>query len=395
MKYLEPAERTGNITPFVVMDVMEKSREMESKGIDVVHLEVGEPDFSTPGCVKTRILDALESGETSYTHSLGDIRLRRAIAEYYDRTYSVMVNPGNIIVTSGTSPAMMLLFMAMINPGDEVIISDPHYVCYPNFIKFAQGVPVTVPVYEKDAFQYTPQAISEKITSKTKAILVNSPSNPTGNVMPRETMEEIVSLAHSNEIAVISDEIYHGLVYSGTAPSILETDKDAFVFNGFSKLFAMTGLRLGYLIVPDNFIRPIQIFHQNFFICANSVIQLAGIAALTESESEITEMRETYNRRRLYMIKRLKGMGLGITVEPTGAFYLFANARHISMDSSALAMEILESAHVAVTPGIAFGNNGEGYLRFSYANSMENIEKGMDRMEEWLTKRDGVRKSLC
>ncbi|MBF0199969.1 MAG: pyridoxal phosphate-dependent aminotransferase [Desulfamplus sp.] len=384
MKYLEPAVRTRDITPFVVMEVMEKSHEMETRGIDVVHMEVGEPDFATPDCVSTQIINALDCGETSYTHSLGDIRLRRAISDYYQKTYSVDVNPGNIIVTAGTSPAMMLLFMAMINPGDEVIISDPHYVCYPNFIRFAQGIPVMVPVYEKDAFQYTPRAIARKITHRTRAIVINSPSNPTGNVMPRETMEEIAALAHTHGIALISDEIYHGLVYSGKAGSMLEIDKDAFVFNGFSKLFAMTGLRLGYLIAPENFIRPIQIFHQNFFICTNSVIQLAGVSALKESAKEISHMQQTYNKRRKYMIKRLKAMGMGITVEPTGAFYVFANARHISMDSNALAMEILENAHVGVTPGIAFGTNGEGYLRFSYANSMENIEKGMDRLDAWL-----------
>ncbi len=392
MKSLKAADRTKNITPFVVMEVMEKIHEMEKLGIDVVHLEIGEPDFNTPECVRTEVLNAFECNETSYTHSLGDLRLRNAISEYYQKRYSVGVDPCRILVTSGTSPAMLLLFSALINPGDEVIISDPHYVCYPNFIKFAQGIPVMVPVYEKDAFQYTPRAISEKITNRTKAILINSPSNPTGNVMPKETMEEIVTLARSRGIAVISDEIYHGLVYTGQEHSLLEITDDAvdvsgaFVFNGFSKLFAMTGLRLGYLIAPEAFIRPIQILHQNFFICANSVIQLAGAAALKHSGKDIDEMKKIYNQRRQYMIKRLKAMGLGITVEPTGAFYVFANAKHISMDSYGFAMDLLENAHVGVTPGIAFGSNGEGYLRFSYANSMENIERGMDRLEHYLKK---------
>ncbi|SLM29064.1 putative aspartate aminotransferase 2 [Desulfamplus magnetovallimortis] len=389
MASFKAAERTNEITPFLVMEIMEKIHEMEARGIDVVHLEIGEPDFDTPECVRSEVTKAFECGETSYTHSLGDPRLRNAISEYYQKTYNVDVAPGRIVVTSGTSPAMLLLFSALLDPGDEVIIPDPHYICYPNFIRFTQGVPVMVPVYEKDAFQYTPQAISEKITSRTKAILVNSPSNPTGNVMPWKTMEEIVALADQHGIAVISDEIYHGLVYGDDARSMLEVTDSAFVFNGFSKLFAMTGLRLGYLIAPEAFIRPVQILQQNFFICANSVIQLAGTVALKESEKEIVEMRRIYDQRRQYIIKRLKAMGFGITVEPTGAFYVFANAKKFSLDSYGFAMELLENAHVGITPGIAFGKNGEGYLRFSYANSMENIEKAMDRLENYLNNRQG------
>jgi aspartate/methionine/tyrosine aminotransferase len=186
---------------------------------------------------------------------------------------------------------------------------------------------------------------------------------------------------------VISDEIYHGLVYEGQEHSILEFTDRAFVFNGFSKLYAMTGLRLGYVIAPREFIRTIQILQQNFFISANSVVQLAGIAALKEAGEDVEKMKRIYDERRRFMIQRLKQIGLGITVEPTGAFYVFANARHISDDSYTLAFEILENAHVGVTPGIDFGANGEGYLRFSYANSMKNIAEGMDRLEEYLKRR--------
>ena len=387
MLALQPADRTKDITPFLVMEIMEKIFKMEAQGIDVIHLEIGEPDFETPECVKSEVTHAFECCETSYTHSLGDVRLREGIGTYYGKTYGTPVDPGRILVTSGTSPAMLLLFSALLNPEDEVIISDPHYVCYPNFIKYCQGVPVPVPVFEKDAFQYRPEAISEKISHKTKAILINSPSNPTGNVMSKGVMEEIVALADTHGIAVISDEIYHGLVYDDHAHSILELTDDAFVFNGFSKLFAMTGLRLGYLIAPERFIRPLQILQQNFFICANSVIQLAGASALMNADKETREMRRIYNQRRTYMIERLRAMGFGITVEPTGAFYVFANAKFISNNSYALAMEFLEKAHVGVTPGIAFGANGEGYLRFSYANSLENIEIAMDRIEQYLTTR--------
>ena len=381
---MKPAARCEKITPFIVMEIMEKIHKMEKSGIDVIHMEIGEPDFNVPECVNQATVDALSANATHYTHSLGDIRLREAISQYHKTTYNTIIDPGQILITSGTSPGMLLLFSALLNPGDEVIISDPHYACYANFINYVQGVPVTVPVFEEDGFIYTPQAIQNKITSKTKAIFINSPSNPTGNVISQERMHQIVNVAKENNLYVISDEIYHGLVYEGQEHSIYEFTDKAFVLNGFSKLFAMTGLRLGYLIAPPEFVRALQILEQNFFICANSVIQLAGIAALKYAQKETEEMKATYNKRRIYVIERLKEMGLGITIEPTGAFYIFANAKHISNDSLSLAHDILEKAHVGVTPGIDFGEHGEGYLRFSYANSMENLEIGLDRMEGYL-----------
>ena len=381
---MKPATRCENITPFIVMEIMEKIHKMEKSGIDVIHMEIGEPDFNVPECVNQAIFDALSANATHYTHSLGDIRLREAISEYHKTTYNTIIDPGRILITSGTSPGMLLLFSALLNPGDEVIISDPHYACYANFINYVQGVPVTVPVFEEEGFIYTPQAIQDKITSKTKAIFINSPSNPTGNVISQKRMQQIVDVASKNNLYVISDEIYHGLVYKGQEHSIYEFTDKAFLLNGFSKLFAMTGLRLGYLIAPTEFVRALQILEQNFFICANSVTQLAGIAALKNARKETEEMKATYNKRRIYVIERLKKMGLGITIEPTGAFYIFANAKHISNDSLSLAHDILEKAHVGVTPGIDFGENGEGYLRFSYANSMENLEIGLDRMEKYL-----------
>lgn len=383
MDNIQVAKRCESITPFMVMEVMEKIHKMESDGINVIHLEIGEPDFNTPACIKEATIQAFNDNETSYTHSLGDIRLRKAISLWHKEKYNTIVNPDNILVTSGTSPAMLLLFSVLVNPSDEVIISDPHYACYPNFIKFSGAIPVTVPVHEHEGFQYTPAAIKEKITSKTKAILINSPSNPTGNVMPKKRMEEIAALAQKEGIYIISDEIYHGLVYEGKEHSILEFTKNAFVFNGFSKLFAMTGLRLGYLIAPEKFMRALQILHQNFFICANATTQIAGTKALKHADKEIAHMNEQYNERRVYMIERLKKMGLGIMVEPTGAFYTFVNVKHISNDSFSLAIDILEKAHVGVTPGIGFGANGEGFLRFSYANSLENIKKGLDRLEDY------------
>jgi aspartate/methionine/tyrosine aminotransferase len=377
------SKRTEEITPFIAMDVLEKAHEMERRGIDVIHLEVGEPDFDTPECIKDAVCKALRDGHTHYTHSLGMIELREAISEHYFTTYKVRVSPDQIVITSGTSPAMFSLFSVLLEIGDEVIISDPHYACYPNFIKFVQGEPVTVPVYEEDAFQYRPSAIKEKITGKTKAIFINSPSNPTGNLLSESRMKAIAEFSPY----IVSDEIYHGLVYEGKERSILEFTQNAFVLNGFSKLYAMTGLRLGYLIAPQKFIRPVQKIQQNFFISANSIIQIAGITALKEAGKDILRMKNTYNERRLYIVSRLKELGFGITVEPTGAFYVFANAKHISNDSYGLAFDILEKARVGVTPGIDFGANGEGYIRFSYANSIENIAEGMKRLENYLINR--------
>jgi aspartate/methionine/tyrosine aminotransferase len=373
------SKRTEEMTSFIVMDVLERACELECEGKHIVHLEVGEPDFDTPECVKAAACRALDEGFTHYTHSLGILELREAICEYYLATYGVSVDPDQVVVTSGSSPAIFMTFAALLEPGDQVILSDPHYACYPNFVKFVGGEPVTVPVFEEDGFQYRPEAIKEKLSDRTRAIFINSPSNPTGNLLSRTRMQAIAGM----DPWIVSDEIYHGLVYEGKEHSILEFTDRAFVLNGFSKLFAMTGLRLGYLIAPRDFIRPIQKVHQNFFISANAMIQKAGIAALKDSWDDVARMKRIYNDRRIFMIRRLREIGLGITVEPTGAFYVFANARHISEDSYALAFDILEKACVGVTPGIDFGQHGEGYLRFSYANSMENIAEGMNRLEAY------------
>jgi aspartate/methionine/tyrosine aminotransferase len=374
------AKRTECISSFIVMDVLEKACAMEKAGQDVIHLEVGEPDFDTPDCIKQAMCAALAQGYTHYCHSLGMIELREAISAYYRRTYGVPVDPGQVIVTPGTSPALLLLFAALLDDGDEVIVSDPHYACYPNFVKFANGQVVTVPVFEEDGFQYRPEAIAERLTSRTRAILINSPSNPTGNLLSPERMQAIARFP----AYVVSDEIYHGLVYEGQEHSILEYTDRAFVLNGFSKLFAMTGFRLGYLIAPLEFVRPIQKLVQNFFISANPMVQMAGITALESAGADTARMKAIYDERRRFMIQRLRELGFGITVEPTGAFYVFANAKHISHDSYRLAFDILEKARVGVTPGIDFGAHGEGYLRFSYANSLENIAEGMTRLQTYL-----------
>ena len=372
--------RASEIQPFIVMGVLEKAQEMQRAGESIIHLEVGEPDFDTPDCIREACYRAIRNGETHYTHSLGLLELREAICEHYFDTYNVSVSPDQVIVTSGTSPAMLILFATILERGDEVIISDPRYACYPNFIRFFEGVPVSVNVYEEEGFQYTPEAIREKISQRTKGIIINSPSNPTGNLLSAQRMAEIASLG----VPIISDEIYHGLVYEDREHSILEFTDNAFVFNGFSKKYAMTGWRLGYLIAPISYIRSMQKLVQNLFISANSFVQWGGVTALREAGDEVVRMRTIYNERRKYLIRRLREIGLGVKVEPTGAFYILGNIKAFSNDSYKTAFDILEKARVGVTPGIDFGKNCEGYLRFSYANSIENIEEGINRLEKYL-----------
>lgn len=373
-------KRASEIPPFIVMDVLEKAQEMQKKGEDIIHLEVGEPDFDTPECIKEACYKAIRDGKTHYTHSLGLIELREAICQHYFNKYQVTISPEQVIVTSGTSPAMLILFATLLNKGDEVIISDPHYACYPNFIRFFEAEPVCVNVYEEEGFQYTPEAIKEEISSRTKAIMINSPSNPTGNLLSAQKMMDIASLG----VPIISDEIYHGLVYEDKEHSILEFTDNAFVFNGFSKTYAMTGWRLGYMIAPKAFIRPMQKIQQNLFISANSFVQWGGVAALREAGEDVIKMKNIYNERRKFIIRRLHEIGLGIRVEPTGAFYILGNIKFFSNDSYKTAFDILENARVGVTPGIDFGKNCEGYIRFSYANSLENIAEGIKRIENYL-----------
>jgi aspartate/methionine/tyrosine aminotransferase len=374
------SKKAQEIPPFIVMDVLEKAQELERSGEKIIHLEVGEPDFDTPECINEACYRAIGEGKTHYTHSLGLIELREAIAEKYMEKYRVKVSPEQILVTSGTSPALLLLFAALLEPADEIILSNPYYPCYPNIIRFVGGSPVFVEVMEEEGFQYLPEMIEEEMSQRVKGIIINSPSNPTGNVMASERMEKIAQFSPY----IISDEIYHGLVYEGKAHSILEFTDRAFVINGFSKLYAMTGWRLGYVIAPREFIRPMQKIQQNLFISASSFAQWGALVGLKEAEGDIQRMRETYDRRRRFLIPKLKALGFGITVEPTGAFYILANAKRFSNDSYKLAFDILNKAKVGVAPGIDFGPNAEGYLRFSYANSMENIEEGMRRLEEYL-----------
>ncbi len=377
------AERARNIPPFIVMDVLEKAQALEREGRHIIHLEVGEPDFPTPQCVCEAAEKAIRDGHTHYTHSLGLIELREGICRHYFEKYGISLTPDRIIVTTGTSPALFMIFAALLDTHDEIILSDPHYPCYPNFAQFLKARPVFVKVDEEDGFQFEVHGIERKIGPNTKAVLINSPANPTGTLLSPERMSKLAEL----KPYVVSDEIYHGLVYEEKEHTMLEFTERAFVLNGFSKAYAMTGWRLGYIIAPPEFVRPLQKIQQNFFISAGSVSQWAALAALSRAGADVERMRSIYNQRRKYVISRLKALGFHLKTEPSGAFYVFVDAKHLSGNSYALAFEILDKAGVGVSPGIDFGENGEGYIRISYANSLENIKEGLDRIEAFLKNR--------
>ena len=381
------ARRIQEIEPFLAVEMGERAEALERAGIDVVHLEFGEPDFEAPLVVREALQRALKDGRTRYTHSLGILALREAIAEHYVTTYGVNISPDQILVTAGTSPAMLLLFGHLLDPGDEVVLSDPYYACYPNFIRYADGRPVYVGVTEEDGFQYRPEAIRERLTARSRAIVINSPANPTGTVLSPERMAAIAELGREHGPLIVSDEIYHGLSYEAPDRTILEFTDRALVLNGFSKAYAMTGWRLGWVIGPREHIRALQKLYGNFFISTNEFVQWAGVAALREAGEDSRRFRAIFDERRRAMIAGLRSIGFGVGAEPTGAFYVLANARHLSSDSVSLAYEILDATHVAVTPGAAFGANAEGYLRFSYASSVERIQQGLDRIARFLSTR--------
>jgi len=377
------ARRAQEIEPFLAVEVFQRAEQLEAGGADVIHLEYGEPDFDTPPVIREAAERALKDGRARYVNTQGLVPLREAIAEHYRARYRVSISPEQILVTAGTSPAMLLLFMTLLEVGDEVVLSDPHYACYPKFVKYAGAIPRYVPVAEDDAFQFRPDAVAAALTPRTRAILINSPANPTGTVLAPDRMAALAKLGPW----IVSDEIYHGLTYEGPEHSILEFTDHAFVLNGFSKLYAMTGWRLGYVIAPLEFIRPLRAAHGNFFISTNEFVQWAALAALTEAGPDAERFRRVFDERRRVMVAGLRRVGLGVGAPPTGAFYVLANARRFTDDSLAFAFELLDRTHVAVTPGVDFGQNAEGYLRFCYTKSVERIEEALARIAPFLAAR--------
>lgn len=380
------ARRTDEIEPFLAMEVLERAAELERRGERIAHLEVGEPAFAPPPAAARAIEAALARGQTGYTDSRGEWALRCAIAEDVARRFGARVAPERVIVTQGTSAAMTLVFGALIEAGDEVLIPTPHYPCYPNFVRFCGGRPVFVPTEAATGWHLDPDRVRAAITPRTKAIVVASPANPTGAVQPREVMEAIAGLGP----CVLSDEIYDGLVYGGArTTSILELSEQGFAFDGFSKRYAMTGYRLGWVVAPEWAVRRLQVLQQNLFISASSFVQQAGIAALAEGAEMVCGMRQACDARRRRLVDGLRGLGFGIEREPEGAFYVLADARRFGADSRALAFDLLERVGVGVTPGIDFGAAAEGRLRFCYAVAEETIDLALSRLAAWLPELEG------
>ena len=371
------AQRTTEMRAFLAMDVMERAFEMERAGEDVIHLELGEPDFPAHPAAGKACIRAIESGQTHYTDSRGLSELREAIADDHRRRFGVDVEPERIIVGNGTSPAMLLVFSLLVGEGDEVVLGAPHYPCYPNFIRMSGGVPVAIPMDPETGYAMDVEAVRAALTPRTRAIVVSSPANPTGAVQSEETLRELASLG----IPIISDEIYDGLLYDGAkSTSALQVCDDAYVLDGFSKRYAMTGYRLGYAIVPRESVRAIQVMQQNLFISANCFVQHAGVAVLRDRSNALEEMLAAYTSRRRLLIDGLRELGFRIPVEPKGAFYVFADARAFDSDSLRLAYALLERAKVGTAPGVDFGESGEGWLRFAYANSEAAIEAALERL---------------
>ena len=377
------SHRAESIRPFVVMDVVARAKELEAAGRDIVRLEIGDPDFATPEVIVRAAEAAMDAGDTGYTQSLGLPGLRDAVAGHMHDSYGVDVDPADIVVTQGTSPAMLLLFGSLLDPGDEVIMADPCYPAYPNYVSFLGGVPVPVRVRAEEGFRFRLDEVERAVTARTKAIMINSPSNPTGGVLGAEGLTGLAAMAERHGLWLASDEIYHGLQFEGRSHTVLEFTDRAFVLNGFSKAYAMTGWRLGYLIAPRQFVRPAEKIQQNFFLCANHFVQVAGTAALLHAQADVARMRAVYDERRRYLVPALREVGLGVAIEPAGAFYVFADARAWGADSIMLAERLLEEAGVAAAPGVDFGPGGEGFLRFSYATSMERLQEGVARLAAW------------
>ncbi len=382
------------MTPFLVMDVLEKAQALEARGVDVVHLEIGEPDSPVHPFVVDAVKAAYDEQRTHYTDSFGDPELRAAICRLYRAEYGVQVTPDRVLVTSGSSPALLLALQVLCDVGDEVLVSNPGYPCYRDFALACHAAPKEIPVTAENGFQFDPDDVAAAITPLSRAIFVNSPMNPAGTIASPESLREIVQIAAAHGVTVLSDEIYHGLTYGGgKTHSILEFTDDAFVFNGFSKRFAMTGLRLGYVIAPKKHLKALRILQQNLFICAGSIAQRAGLAALNLLLGEDARSRAfqrdqaakcaEYDARRRFTLARLADLGFEVKVEPEGAFYVFADARRYTQDSLKFAFDVLKRAHVGITPGTDFGSRGQGFIRISYATSIPRLREAFNRIAEF------------
>jgi len=372
--------RIDLIEPFRVMQLLERAKELEAEGRRIIHMEIGEPDFPTPPPVIEAARKRLDTGENFYTPSTGAPELQQALSHWYAEEYGIEITPGRILITPGTSGAFNLIYAVLLEAGESVLLPDPGYPCQRNFIRLAGGEPVNVPVGPETRYHLSTEAIKREWREGTRAAVVINPANPTGTLIEETELEAIADVCHKKNGYLISDEIYHGLTYGTKAACALQFDDNAIVVNGFSKRWAMTGWRVGWIIVPENLIDPARRVMQNIFIAAPTLSQFAAIAALG-AQNEVESMRSAYDERRQYLLAELPGLGFGIVVEPQGAFYIYANVEKLTDDSRVFCRDMLEKAGVAITPGEDFGSyRSNEHVRFSYATSLENLREGVQRI---------------
>jgi len=372
-------------------EVMAKAKLLEKQGKDIVHLEIGEPDFDTPKNIKEAATRALNAGYTHYTPSSGLPEVKQVIAEYISKTRKLDVKPEEVVVTPGAKPVMFFSMLSLVSPGDEVMYPNPGFPAYEALIKFVEAKPVPIPLREENEFSFDPEYVKEKITKKTKMIVLNSPENPTGGIIPREDLKVLADcLENRDDVFVLSDEIYSKIVYEGKSESISQfpgMKEKTIILDGFSKTYAMTGWRLGYGVMRKDLAGKMAQLMTNSNSCTNAFVQLAGVEALKGPQTELEKMVAEFRKRREVIVDGLNKI-VGITcTKPHGAFYAFPNITGTGMNSRKLGDQLLQNAGVAVLPGISFGEYGEGYLRLSFANSVENIKKALDRIEKSLKKR--------
>jgi aspartate/methionine/tyrosine aminotransferase len=385
-KAIPLAARMRDIAPFRVMEILARARELEAQGRSIVHMEIGEPDFPTPQPICDAGIAALRQGELFYTPALGLPALREAIAGHYHDRYGVDVPAARVIVTTGSSGALLLALGALVDPGAQVLVADPGYPCNRHFVRLLEGEPVAVAVGPDSNYQLTPELIEQHWGSRAVAAIAASPSNPTGTVIPSTQLKSMASFAREHGGTLIVDEIYHGLVYEGGVTTALAFADDVFVINSFSKYFNMTGWRVGWMIAPERYVPEIDKLAQNVFLAAPTPAQYAALAAFRPETLEILEARRAeFKTRRDYLVPALRALGFDIPQMPQGAFYVYAGCARLTKDSFAFARDLLEQAGVAITPGIDFGSNApERHVRFAYTNSLERLQEGVRRIGEFL-----------
>ena len=380
------ADRMGSIQPFHVMDLLARARQLEAEGKDIVHMEIGEPDFPTTDPVRRAALKVLESDPVHYTPALGLPQLREAISGFYQQRYGLDIPASRIVVTPGASGALLLVVNLLINPGDGVLMSDPGYPCNRNFVSLACGKSVMIPVNADTQYQVTENLVRQHWNNSSRAVLLASPANPTGSLVDYEELKKIHTYVKHNQGHLIVDEIYHGLVYSDHPESALSIDDSVFVINSFSKYFGMTGWRLGWIVAPEWAVEGLDRLAQNLYLAAPTLAQHAALRAFSPENLEILEQRrQTFAQRRDFLVPALRSLGFELPFEPEGAFYVYANCEKFSNDSFALCNALLSEAGVAVTPGLDFGDHlASKHLRFAYTADIERLEEGIRRMQKFL-----------